>query len=156
MCLRGSWPVHTESGNRNSQKKTQKNTWNRRYKALLYTGHFGSIIDDSLKFYGHSHFELFFCCPIWIRYAHNHAFHWLSYHMVLLKHYLMIIQLNLRDRDNLRTKDKRPVPKVSFVRSFDSRTSHNGPSEKRTTSLLWTNAVLRIETRGLQISLSAN
>ena len=26
-----------------------------------------------------------------------------------------------------------------------SRTSHNGPSEKRTTSLQWTNAVLRIE-----------
>ena len=27
--------------------------------------------------------------------------------------------MNLRDRDNLRTKDKRPVPKVSFVRRLD-------------------------------------
>ena len=36
-----------------------------------------------------------------------------------LKHYLRIVQLNLRDRDNLRTKDRRPIPKVSFVRRFD-------------------------------------
>ena len=28
--------------------------------------------------------------------------------------------VNLRDRDNLRTKDNRPVPKVSFARRFDS------------------------------------
>ena len=27
--------------------------------------------------------------------------------------------MNLRDRDNLRAKDKRPVPKVSFVRRLD-------------------------------------
>ena len=27
--------------------------------------------------------------------------------------------MNLQDRDNLRTKDKRPVPKVSFVRRLD-------------------------------------
>ena len=27
--------------------------------------------------------------------------------------------MNLRDRDNLRTKDKGPVPKVSFVRRLD-------------------------------------
>ena len=27
--------------------------------------------------------------------------------------------INFRDRDNLRTKDNRPVPKVSFVRRFD-------------------------------------
>ena len=27
--------------------------------------------------------------------------------------------VNLQDRDNLRTKDNRPVPKVSFVRRFD-------------------------------------
>ena len=27
--------------------------------------------------------------------------------------------MNLRDRDNLRTKDKRPAPKVSFLRRFD-------------------------------------
>ena len=42
-------------------------------------------------------------------------------YILLLKHYLRIIQLNLRDRDNLRTKDKRPVPKVSFVRRFDCK-----------------------------------
>ena len=30
-----------------------------------------------------------------------------------------MIQLNLRDRDILRTKDKRLVPKVSFVQRFD-------------------------------------
>ena len=41
------------------------------------------------------------------------------YHYIYIKHYLRIIQLNLQDRDNLRTKDKRPVPKVSFVRRFD-------------------------------------
>ena len=33
---------------------------------------------------------------------------------LLLTHYFRIIQLNLRDRDNLRTKDRRPIPKVSF------------------------------------------
>ena len=27
--------------------------------------------------------------------------------------------MNLQDRDNFRTKDNRPVPKVSFVRRFD-------------------------------------
>ena len=27
--------------------------------------------------------------------------------------------MNLRDRDNLRAKDKRPVPKVSFIQRFD-------------------------------------
>ena len=27
--------------------------------------------------------------------------------------------MNLRDRDNLRAKDKRPVPKVSFVQRLD-------------------------------------
>ena len=43
----------------------------------------------------------------------------LSNHILLLKHYLRIIQLNLRNRDNLRTKDKRPVPKVSLVWRFD-------------------------------------
>ena len=52
-------------------------------------------------------------------YAHNHAFYWLSTHILLLKHYLRIIQFNLWDRDNLWTKDKRPVPKVSFVRRFN-------------------------------------
>ena len=31
----------------------------------------------------------------------------------------MKITVNLRDRDNLRRKDKRPVPKVSFVRRFN-------------------------------------
>ena len=30
-----------------------------------------------------------------------------------------IIMMNLRDRDNFWRKDKRPVPKVSFVQSFD-------------------------------------
>ena len=30
--------------------------------------------------------------------------------------------MNLRDRDNLRAKDKRPVPKVSFVRRLDCST----------------------------------
>ena len=39
--------------------------------------------------------------------------------ILLLKHHFRIIQLNLRDRDNLQTKDKRPVPKVSFVWKFD-------------------------------------
>ena len=29
--------------------------------------------------------------------------------------------MNLRDRDNLRAKDKRPIPKVSFVRRLDCR-----------------------------------
>ena len=46
-------------------------------------------------------------------------FYWLSTIISLLKHYLRIMQLNLRDRDNLRTKDKRSVLKVSFVRRFD-------------------------------------
>ena len=46
-----------------------------------------------------------------------------------LLHYLYLLpclnniykqnMVNLRDRDNLRRKDKRPVPKVSFVRRFD-------------------------------------
>ena len=49
----------------------------------------------------------------------NHALYLLSTHILLLKHHSRIIQLNLRDRDNLRTRDKRPVPKVSFVRRFD-------------------------------------
>ena len=31
--------------------------------------------------------------------------------------------MNLRDRDNLQLKDKRPVPKVSFVRRFDCTTT---------------------------------
>ena len=41
---------------------------------------------------------------------------------ILCKHYNADIQsnvMNLRDRDNLRRKDKKPVPKVSFVRRFD-------------------------------------
>ena len=52
----------------------------------------------------------------WHMHGISSPFYWLS---TILKHYLRIIQLNLRDRDNLRTKDKRPVPKVSFVRRFD-------------------------------------
>ena len=31
--------------------------------------------------------------------------------------------MNLRDRDNLRAKDKRPVPKVSFFRRLDCTTT---------------------------------
>ena len=34
--------------------------------------------------------------------------------------------VNLRDRDNLRRKDKRPVPKVSFVWRFDCILSEGG------------------------------
>ena len=37
-------------------------------------------------------------------------------------HYLIV----KRDRDNLQTKDKRPVPKVSFVRRFDCIASKSG------------------------------
>ena len=36
------------------------NPRNGRYKTLVHTGHFGLIINNSLKFSRHSHFELFF------------------------------------------------------------------------------------------------
>ena len=47
----------------------------------------------------------------------NHVFYIITYiGLKIFKHKTM---MNLRDRDNLRTKDNRPVPKVSFVRRFD-------------------------------------
>ena len=45
----------------NSLTLTHKNTMKPALqKSLLHTGHCGSMINDSLKFSGHSHFELFF------------------------------------------------------------------------------------------------
>ena len=63
-----SWPTHTEGWNNWTCKLTKKKKkpsklalWN----SLVYTGHFSSIINNSLKFSGHSFWII--CCPIFQR-----------------------------------------------------------------------------------------
>ena len=54
----------------------------------------------------------------------------------VFKQFLIGLKQNLWEEDNLSTRDKWPVPKVSSVRRFYcSKTPNNGPSEKRTSSL---------------------
>ena len=65
----------------------------------------------SLKFISLSLLLIFNC--------HSHACQYIPY---LIIHYWSILQskrVNLWDRDNLRTKDKRLLPKVSFVRRLN-------------------------------------
>ena len=70
----------------------------------------------------------------------NHSFSVLSWkHVITVKYIYYVIypmwqcwyiynqnMMNLQDRDNLRRKDKRPIPKVSFVRRFDCNMYHMG------------------------------
>ena len=52
--------------------------------------------------------------------SHSWAFLILSTQLLIILGMIQNLNtVNLRDRDNLRRKDKRPVPKVSFVRRFD-------------------------------------
>jgi hypothetical protein len=40
---------------------------------------------------------------------------------------MIIMMVNLRDKDNLQTKDREPVPNVSFVRRFDCIYTYTWP-----------------------------
>ena len=99
-------------------------------RALCFLSTWGAVRLDKKIYY--------FSCRSKILASHAHLLRWCSWH------YLRIIQLNLRDRDNLRTKDKRPVLKVSFVWRFDCTKILQNPlsllscvETKKTTQAFW-------------------
>ena len=63
--------------------------------------------------------------------------------------------MNLRDRDNLRTKDKGPVPKVSFVRRLDCIQCISGIGKYSATSGLLLQPILKADHEAIASQLAS-